>query len=78
MPNGTSRDLCDLCKTGRVATSSQKMSFHQWTSRGMVSCTVTIPIGICESCGARGWDEAAEAVIEDAVRRELDKLEHTS
>jgi hypothetical protein len=52
----------------------QGMTFHQWTSKGNVSCKVTVPIGICDNCGAKNWNEETEAVIEQAVKRETDKL----
>jgi hypothetical protein len=31
-------------------------------------------VAVCECCGSREWDEAAEAIIEDAVRQEYEKL----
>ena len=29
---------------------------------------------ICADCGAKSWDGEAEAIIEEAVNREVDKL----
>jgi hypothetical protein len=52
----------------------REIAFHQWTAKGNVSCRVTIPVAICAECGAGSWDEAAEATIEEAVKREVDKL----
>jgi hypothetical protein len=66
--------ICELCRRGNVVRRSEEMSFHQWTDRGYVFCRVTIPIGVCDQCGTKNWDEAAEAVIEQAVRQEYDKL----
>jgi hypothetical protein len=35
---------------------------------------VNIPVAICADCGAKSWDGEAEAIIEEAVNREVDKL----
>jgi hypothetical protein len=74
MPGINETGTCDICKRGMVVQTMQKMAFRQWTSKGYVSCRVTLPVAICAECGARNWDEAAEAIIEDAVNREVDKL----
>ena len=54
---------------------AEELAFHQSTSRGYIRCKVTIPMSVCERCGAKSWDEAAEALIEEAARREQDKLQ---
>lgn len=74
MATGADAVSCDFCKRGRVVTRSERLTFHQWTDRGYIRCQVTIPIGVCDHCGAKTWDEAAEAIIEEAARREQDKL----
>lgn len=83
MPGGTNglsmstkndADVCDVCDRGIVVRTMQEIAFRQWTNKGYVACRVTIPVATCEECGARNWDEAAEAVIEEAVKREVDKL----
>jgi hypothetical protein len=66
--------VCVLCNRGITVRTLQEMAFRQWTSKGYVSCRVTIPISVCPACGARNWDEAAEAIIEEAVQQEVDKL----
>jgi hypothetical protein len=33
-----------------------------------------IPVGVCDHCGSKSWEEAAEAIIEEAVRKEYEKL----
>lgn len=71
-PNDVQR--CDFCKVGSIATSNQEIAFHQWTDKGYVFCRATIPIGICDHCGAKTWDEGAEEIIEVAVRQEYEKL----
>jgi hypothetical protein len=68
-----SMEICELCRSGKITKARQDITFHQWTDKGNLSCTVTIPIGICDNCGARIWDEETEAAIEQAVKREYDK-----
>lgn len=67
-------DICDICRQGRIAIGNEELAFHQWTDLGYVFCRVSIPMATCDRCGAKSWDEAAEAIIEDAVRREYAKL----
>jgi len=74
MPTTNGADVCDVCGRGIVVRTMQEIAFRQWTSKGYVSCRVTIPVGICGHCGARNWDEAAESVMENAVKDEMDKL----
>jgi len=74
MPTKKSSEICGLCRHGKIRRNMQEITFHQWTSKGNVSCTVIIPIGICDKCGAKHWNEETEAIIEDAVKREYDKL----
>jgi hypothetical protein len=31
-------------------------------------------MGICDHCGSKTWDDDAEAIIEEAVRQEYQKL----
>ena len=57
-----------------VVQKVQEIAFHQWTSKGNVFCRVTVPLAICTECGASCSNEAAEAIIEEAVNREIDKL----
>jgi hypothetical protein len=74
MADDESTDLCELCRQGRKITRNEELPFHQWTDRGYVSCRVTIPISTCDHCNAKSWDEAAESMIEAAVRKAYDQL----
>jgi hypothetical protein len=74
MPGGDETSICDICNRGTVVRTMQEMAFRQWTDKGYVRCRVTIPVATCTECGVRNWDEAAEAIIEEAVNREVDKL----
>jgi len=74
MPADASGDVCELCHRGRKIKRDEELLFHQQTDRGDVSCSVTIPISTCDHCGAKSWDEAAEAMLEAAVRKACDRL----
>lgn len=65
---------CDFCKHGHVGWHHQQIAFRQWTNKGYVSCRVTIPLGVCDCCRSPHWNEAAEAIVEDAVQRAYEKL----
>jgi hypothetical protein len=65
---------CDFCKHGRVLCHDQRIEFRQRTDRGYVSCSVTIPLGVCDRCGSSHWNEEAEAITEGAVLREYTSL----
>jgi hypothetical protein len=67
-------DACPVCKRGLLAQRSEDLSFYQWTDKGYVFCRAIIPVKVCGHCGFKSWDDAAEAAIEEAVRREYDKL----
>jgi hypothetical protein len=67
-------DLCELCKQGPLLTREERLAFQQKTSKGYVFCEVIVPTRTCEMCGAKSWDEAAEVIIEEAVRRAQEKL----
>ena len=67
-------DTCSFCGEERVLTRMEWLEFRQWTDRGYVFCKVLIPVGTCDGCGSKTWSEAAETVIEVAVKQEYDKL----
>src|SRR5262245_64457836 len=76
---GTMSDLddsqqCDFCKKGRVIARKQQLAFRQRTDRGYVHCRTEVPIGLCDHCGSKHWNQEAEAIVEEAVRREYAKL----
>ena len=59
---------------GHVTGRNEGISFRQWTDKGYVFCRAEIPIGVCDCCGAKHWNQDAEAIINEVVRREYDKL----
>jgi hypothetical protein len=65
---------CDFCREGHVITRNRKIAFRQWTDRGYIHCHAEIPIGLCDFCGWKHWNQEAEAIINEVVRREYDKL----
>jgi len=73
MSDDRNNDRCDICKRGKVITRNELLAFHQWTSRGYISCSVTVPVGTCSRCGAKSWDDAAEKIIEQAFQQEYNK-----
>lgn len=66
--------VCEVCNLGTLVRTARELSFGEWTTKGYVSCRVTVPTLICDRCGHRILDEVAEATIEEAVKREVDKL----
>jgi hypothetical protein len=69
-----SAETCPFCKKGHFRIGPEEIAFHQWTDKGYVFCRLTVTLGICDRCGWRDWNEGIEAMIDEAVRREYDKL----
>ena len=74
MSDAHDAERCDFCKRGRVTRRNQPITFRQSTDKGYVFCRAEIPIGVCDRCGAKHWNQDAEAIINEVVRREYDKL----
>jgi hypothetical protein len=74
MSNLDDAQRCDLCKTGNIIKRKEQIEFRQWTDKGYVFCRTVIPIGVCDHCGSRNWDHAAEPIIEEAVRKQYEKM----
>jgi len=49
---------------------NQWISFRHWTDKGYVFCRAEIPLGVCDCCGAKHWNQDAKAIINEVVRRE--------
>lgn len=67
-------DTCVHCRRGRMVRRTQQIAFHQWTDKGYVACKATIPMTVCDACGAKTWDDESEALLEQAVKEAYDKL----
>ena len=74
MSNSENGEICYFCKRGKFTKRTEEIAFHQWTDKGYVFCRVNVVLGVCDRCGSRYWDAEMEALIEQAVRREYDKL----
>ena len=53
---------------------NRQLAFRQETDKGYVFCQLTIAINVCRGCGFTGWDDAAEAAVERAVREQYERL----
>ena len=69
-----SAEQCAFCRQRTVTVRDEALAFYQSTDRGFVLCRVVIPMSVCDRCGNRSWDERGEALIEEAVLREYEKL----
>jgi hypothetical protein len=67
-------EVCPLCKRGSIVGEDRQLAFRQQTDKGYVFCQLSISVQVCKGCGFTGWDEAAEAAIECAVRGEYERL----
>jgi hypothetical protein len=67
-------EVCALCERGKLIRRDRQLAFRQWTDKGYVFCRVTVPIGVCTQCGFRCFVDSAESIVEDAVRREYERL----
>jgi hypothetical protein len=67
-------ETCPFCKKGSFRERAEEIAFHQWTDKGYIFCRVTVTLGVCDNCGWRNWNDDIEALINETVRREYDKL----
>jgi hypothetical protein len=74
MSDQTDPEVCDRCGRGRVKKRWLRIDFLQWSDRGVLRCHATVPVGVCDACNAKAWDETAESIVEEAIRNEYDKL----
>jgi hypothetical protein len=74
MSQQNSVDPCDQCKRGRLVQHNQELRFIQYTNKGYMPCRAVVPMWVCDTCGAKTWDETAEAIIEEAIQREYDEF----
>src|SRR5262249_53386750 len=55
-------------------SDSQRLGEKNFSRCPYVFCRAEIPIGVCDCCGTKHWNQDAEAIINEVVRREYDKL----
>jgi len=65
---------CALCKFGSLIRSDREIAFKRWTDKGYVFCRVTVPTDICDHCGWMTFNEDAEAIIDQAVRQQYERM----
>jgi hypothetical protein len=66
--------ICEICKQGRVTKRMEEMAFRQWSDKGYIQCRVTILVGTCDSCRVKSLDPGSDKILDEAFRREYDKL----
>jgi hypothetical protein len=66
--------VCNLCRRGRVSSSLKELNLRQLSDKGYVHFRVTVAVGICDFCGDESLGAGAEQLLDEAFRREYDKL----
>lgn len=74
VPEVVTGEHCPVCRRGRLVRTIVDFRFHQNTDRGRLTCRLALPVGTCSHCGFEMLDAEAEAKMEQAIRREYDKL----
>jgi hypothetical protein len=74
MSNSENGGVCYFCKRGEFIKRTEEIAFHQWTDKGYVFCRVSATLGVCNRCGSWDWNDEIEAKIQEAIRREYEKL----
>ena len=67
-------EVCPVCKGRHLVRITRELSFRQVTDKGRVNCSIGVPVGTCTQCGFQMLDGDAQAMLDQAVRREYDKL----
>ena len=67
-------ERCDFCKQGRVVTHKQLIAFRQWSDKGYIQCRVTVLVGTCDKCRVKSLEPGSDKILDEAFRREYDKL----
>jgi hypothetical protein len=71
---GSGAEICAFCNRGQLRNQEREFAFRQRTDRGFVVCRVVVPVGICDECGCETISDAAERIMEEAVRQEYEKM----
>jgi hypothetical protein len=66
--------VCNLRKRGRLSNSLKELNLRQLSDKGYVHFRVTVAVNICDSCGDESLGAGAEQILDEAFRREYDKL----
>jgi hypothetical protein len=65
---------CVFCKKGRLIKSAEEMKFQQWSRKGYVHCRVMVTVAACDLCGVRSLGPGTDQILDEAFKREYDKL----
>jgi hypothetical protein len=65
--------ICEICKRGRVTKRMEEMAFRR-SDKGYIQCRVTILVGTCGNCRVKSLDPGSDKILDEAFRREYDKL----
>jgi hypothetical protein len=52
----------------------EEMAFRQWSDKGYIQCRVTILVGTCDKCRVKSLEPGSDKILDEAFRREYDKL----
>ena len=66
--------VCDLCKRGRLGSSLRELRVRQSSDKGYIQFSATIAVRICDVCGAKSYGPGANQMLDEAFRREYEKL----
>ena len=66
--------VCNLCKRGRLSSSCKELNLRQMSDKGYVHFRVAVAVSICDFCGDESLGAGAEQILDEAFRREYDKL----
>ena len=63
--------------SARKAASSRASGssrFGNGPTEAASHCRAEVPIGVCDHCASKHWNQDAEAIVEEVVRCEYEKL----
>ena len=66
--------VCDFCKKGYMSQQVREVAFRQWSDKGYVHCRANVMMGVCDHCQASTPAPGADKILDDAFRREYDRL----
>jgi hypothetical protein len=66
--------VCDFCKTGHICQRVREVAFRQWSDKGYVHCRASVTMGVCDHCQASTPAPGADKILDEAFRREYDRL----
>lgn len=68
------KECCPDCESNHVTESIKRQSFPYGSGENQVTLEATMPVFICQDCGATWFDERGEAVRSVAVFAHLEQI----